>query len=150
MNEVEIAYPDSKPKLRTTTAGNEIFCIIRKKWLISTPEEWVRQNFLLYLIEVLQYPSSLIAVEKKIALGELTKRFDILVYNHQHQPHIIVECKSMQVTLSEQVLNQAIRYYTVIQSAYLVITNGPSSYLFAREKDSLISKQTLPAFDLLK
>ena len=146
MHEVQIAYPETKPKLRATSSGNEIFCIIRKKWLISTPEEWVRQNFLLYLTEVLQYPASLIAVEKKIELGELTKRFDILVYNQQHQPHIIVECKSMQIALTEQVLNQALRYYTVIQSAYLVITNGPSSYLFIRENDRLNAIETLPAF----
>ena len=146
MHEVQIAYPETKPTLRATASGNEIFCIIRKKWLVSTPEEWVRQNFLLYITEVLQYPPSLIAVEKKIELGELTKRFDILVYDQQHKPHIIVECKSMQITLTEQVLHQALGYYTVIQSTYLVITNGPSSYLFERKNDSLGVIISLPSF----
>ena len=150
MYEIHIPYPDNKPKLRANSAGNEIFCIIRKKWLKSTPEEWVRQNFLLYLIEVLQYPASLIAVEKMIELGELTKRFDILVYNQQHQPHIIVECKSMQIPLSEEVLNQALRYYSVVQTKYVVITNGPSSFLFIREENNLIPTINIPEFESLR
>ncbi len=149
MYEIQIPYPDNKPKLRTSSTGNEVFCIIRKKWLKSTPEEWVRQNFLLYLLEVLHYPASLIAVEKMIELGELTKRFDILVYNQQHQPHIIVECKSMQIPLNEEVLNQALRYYTVVQTKYVAITNGPSSFLFFREGNSLIPANHIPAFNSL-
>lgn len=96
-----------------------------------TPEEWVRQNFLQYLIHVKKYPASLIAVEKEIRLGELKKRFDIVVHDKALKPWMVIECKEMDVPLNEMVLDQVLRYNITLQVPYLVITNG--SYCMAME-----------------
>ena len=94
-----------------------------------TPEEWVRQNFLQYLTQTKKYPASLIAVEKEIKLGELKKRFDIVVYDKNSKPWMIVECKEMNVSLDKSVLDQILRYNISLDVPYLVITNG--SYCMA-------------------
>src|ERR1700712_1986682 len=97
---IKVIYPKKKPAIKTENGKEYIFCIIRKKWLLVTPEEWVRQNFLNYLTEILKYPASLIAVEKQLMVGEMKKRFDIIVYKDA-LPFIIIECKEMNVPLSE-------------------------------------------------
>ena len=89
-----INYPEPSFRVKTEKGKECIFDPHRRKWLILTPEEWVRQNFIQYLIQVMNYPASLIALEKEIWLGEMKKRFDILVYNKDHQPWMIVECKA--------------------------------------------------------
>src|SRR5687768_15606872 len=103
---IPVAYPEPHFKIKTEVGKQSIFCLIRKRWMVLTPEEWVRQNFLAYLISVLKYPATLIAVEKEISLGELNKRFDILVYNGLHQPWMMIECKEPEVELNETVLQQ--------------------------------------------
>jgi len=100
-----------------------IFDEIRKLWVRLTPEEWVRQNFLQYLIQVKHYPASLIAVETEIRLNDLRKRCDIIVYK-EGKPWMIVECKEMNEPLNESVLQQVLRYNSSIPSVYIVITNG--------------------------
>ena len=114
-----------------------VFCIIRKRWVQLTPEEWVRQNFLLYLTESLVYPASLIAVEKQLTLGELTKRFDAVVYDKQSNPFMIIECKEMNVPLSEKVLQQVLRYNMQLQATYLVVTNGSYCEVYKRSGNEL-------------
>lgn len=114
-----------------------IFDEVRKRWILLTPEEWVRQNFLQYLTQIKKYPAALIAVEKEIKLGELKKRFDILVYDKDTKPWMIVECKEMNVQLDKAVLDQALRYNMSLNVPYLVITNG--SYCMAMQlKDNTI------------
>jgi hypothetical protein len=126
---IKIAYPAYQPKIKQEGGREFIFDSTRKRWVVLTPEEWVRQNFLQYLIHVKQYPASLIAIEKEIALGELKKRFDIVVYDALSKPWMIVECKEMTVDLNHSVLDQALRYNITMQVPYLVITNG--SYCMA-------------------
>ena len=79
---IKITYPTKKPSIRTEESKEQVFCMIRKRWVLLTPEEWVRQNFLLWLTESLFYPASLIAVEKQLLLGDVKKRFDIVVYDN--------------------------------------------------------------------
>lgn len=131
---IKIAFPDKKPQLRKAGDREHIFCMIRKRWVNLTPEEWVRQNFLLYMTESLKIPASLIAVEKQVIVGELKRRFDIVAYDKETRPFMIVECKEMNADLSEAVLNQALQYNSNIQARYLVITNG--SYTMGFEKHS--------------
>ncbi|MBS1927326.1 MAG: type I restriction enzyme HsdR N-terminal domain-containing protein [Bacteroidetes bacterium] len=121
---IRIFFPAEKPKLKTEGGVEKIFCPIRKKWLKVIPEEWVRQNIILYLHLVLGYPLALIAVEKGIQVGELKKRFDVVVYNRDHQPYLLIECKEMKVPLSEDVLEQVLAYNTVLRAAIIVVTNG--------------------------
>jgi len=134
---IEIEYPQKKPVIRQKNNSEEILCMIRKKWLLLTPEEWVRQNFLLYLTEVLKYPSALIAVEKQFALSDVKKRFDIVVYNNLMNPIIIVECKEMNTPISKSTLQQVMQYYTVIQSRFILVTNGNNTVGFERIGNNL-------------
>lgn len=129
---IKIVYPEKKPSIKTENEKEIIFCIIRKKWFMITPEEWVRQNFILYLIEVLRYPASLIAIEKKLQIGEVKKRFDIVVYKDA-VPFIIVECKEMNVPLSESTLRQVLNYNSTIQAPFIVITNGNHCAAFKKK-----------------
>ena len=126
---IKIQYPPYHPKIKEENDKEFIFDDIRKRWIILTPEEWVRQNFLQYLIQIKKYPASLIAVEKEIKLGDLKKRFDIVVYDSNTKPWMIVECKEMNVPLDTTVLDQILRYNITLHVQYLVITNG--SYCMA-------------------
>ncbi len=130
---IKIEYPGVKPSVKNENGQEIIFCIIRKRWFKITPEEWVRQNFLLYLIDVLHYPASLIAVEKQLISAEVKKRFDIVVFRNS-VPFMIVECKEMNVPLSENTIRQVLNYNANIQAAIMVVTNG--SYCAGFEKKS--------------
>ena len=121
---IRIEYPPYQPKIRQESGKEQIFDEIRKRWVALTPEEWVRQNFLQYLLQVRKYPASLIAVEKEIMLHDLRKRFDVVVHDRQAKPWMIIECKEMGVKLDQKVLDQVLRYNITLQVPYLVITNG--------------------------
>lgn len=105
-----------------------IFDSFRKKYVVLTPEEWVRQNFLTYLVEGKGYKSSLIAVEASIKYHSMQKRCDALVYNTKGKIIMIIECKSAQTELSQKVFDQAVRYNYPLQVKYLTITNGLVHY----------------------
>ena len=140
---IKINYPDSKPAIQQDKGREKIFCIIRKTWLVLTPEEWVRQNFLLYLTEVLNYPPALIAVEKQVMVGSLKKRFDIVVYSNDIFPQMVIECKSMNETLTLQVLNQVLRYNQRLQAPVFVITNGKNCFAFERKNEKFTALKKL-------
>ena len=109
-----------------------------------TDEEWVRQNIVQYLTQTLNYPQSLIAIEKEIKLNELKKRFDILVYDQQHKPWMLVECKASSISLSEDVLQQVLRYNLSVPVEYIVITNGTSTMGWRKKGTDLHSLSSLP------
>ena len=138
-----IDYP--KPEFRIKKEGEKeyIFDALRKKWLLLTPEEWVRQNFLQYMILVKKYPASLIAVEKEIELVDLKKRFDIVLYKNA-KPWMMVECKETTVALDRKVLDQILRYNMSLKVPYLVITNGSYCYAFAVVENKLEEINDLP------
>ena len=143
---IKIIYPENKPTIKTDNGKELIFCIIRKRWFVITPEEWVRQNFILYLIVTLQYPAALIAVEKQIILNEVKKRFDIVVYKNA-LPYIIVECKEMNVQLSESTISQVLNYNSSIQAPYIVVTNGSYSAGFFKQENKFIEIEDLHQFN---
>ena len=143
---IKITYPEQKPSIKGEGGKDVIFCMIRKRWVLLTPEEWVRQNFLLWLTESLFYPASLIAVEKQLLLGDLKKRFDIVVYNNNAKAFMLVECKEMNVPLSENVLRQALRYNTMLQADWLVITNGSNCVAFKKDGDHFQPAEQIPSF----
>ncbi len=143
---IKIAYPVYVPKVKKEVDKELIFDEVRKQWVLLTPEEWVRQNFLQYLIQVKKYPGSLIAVEKEIFLNDLKKRFDIVVYDKNTKPLMLIECKEMNVVLDKSVLNQVLRYNINLQVPYLVITNGSYCYAFTNEHQQLQEINWLPDF----
>ena len=141
---IKIDYPPYQPKIKTEDNKEIIFDEVRKKWVLLTPEEWVRQNFLQYLIQIKHYPATLIAVEKEIKLGDLKKRFDIVVYDAASKPWMIIECKEMNVELNKQVLDQVLRYNITMQVPYLVITNGSYCMAFQCINNELLELTALP------
>ena len=144
---IKIIYPAQKPKIKTENGKETIFCIIRKRWFLITPEEWVRQNFLLYLIEVLGYPASLIAVEKQLILSDVKKRFDIVLYKNS-LPYIIVECKEMNVALSENTILQVLNNNSLVQANILIITNGSYCKAFEKVENDFMEMDVLPNYNI--
>lgn len=143
---IKIEYPPYSFKIKRHKDNELIFDELRKSWLRLTPEEWVRQNFVRYLIQVKKYPSSLIAIEKEIRLGELKKRFDILVYDENHQPWMMIECKEMNVEIDENVLHQILRYNIAVPVIYMVITNGSYCMGCKKQDGNLFFIDNLPSF----
>ena len=141
---IKIEYPPYQPKIKEEKGKEFIFDEFRKRWVLLTPEEWVRQNFLQYLTQTKKYPASLIAIEKEIKLGELKKRFDILIYDSNTKPWMVVECKEMNVALDKTVLDQVLRYNISLNVPYLVITNGTDCMAFNLKEHKVSEINMLP------
>jgi len=120
--------PQYPIKIKEEQGKKYIFDSIRKKYLVLTPEEWVRQNFVQYLVQDKGYPSTLISIEKGLKLNELQKRADILLYNENGTPLLLVECKAMKVNINQETFAQVARYNSVFRVPYLIVTNGLDHY----------------------
>ncbi len=117
-------------QLKTKPVGNklQVFDEVRKKYVVLTPEEWVRQHFVHYLIGHLKYSPGLTAVEMPVKVNGLSQRADIVLYNKKGQPAVIVECKAPEVAVTRDVFNQAARYNMPLKVDYLIVTNGLQHY----------------------
>jgi len=125
----KLNLPEYSFRLRKNAAAKtEIFDSIRKRFYILTPEEWVRQNFINYLIHIKNFPASLMAIEKGLKLNGMHKRTDIVQYNKSGNPILIVECKAPDIKLNQDTFDQAARYNLTLQVDYLIITNGMEHY----------------------
>ena len=125
-----IKYPLFNTKLKKEKDQTYIFDQVRKKWLLLTPEEWVRQHLINFLIHEKKFPISLISIEKEIVLNDLKRRYDVVVYNKQLQPIVIIECKAPYIDLDVTVIEQALRYNLIIKANYLMLSNGVSDITF--------------------
>jgi hypothetical protein len=125
-----------------------VFDIIRKKWMVATPEEWVRQHVVHYLVFDRQYPSSLIAVERGLTLNGRRKRFDLVIFNKQGKASMMIECKRPEVELSQDVLDQIAQYNSVFGARYLWVTNGKEHRIVVYNPDfsSYVFLNELPEF----
>lgn len=140
--------PAYQPKLKSKENNLFIFDFVRKKYIKLTPEEWVRQHVLYFLTAEKGYPISLIAVEKQLIINDLKRRFDIVVFNSQGQPYLIVECKAPQVTISQDAFDQVAIYNTEIQASYMMVTNGLQHYYckIDTEKEQYYFLRELPSY----
>ncbi len=120
--------PTYQFEIKSSENKQLIFDKIRKKYVVLTPEEWVRQNFVTYLLEEKKYPISLITVEKQVTVNKLKKRFDILVFDKKGNHNIIVECKSPKIKITQDTFDQIARYNLALNAEYLIVTNGISHY----------------------
>lgn len=120
----DLNLPSFDTKIRKKDNGLEILDPLRKKYVALTPEEWVRQHFVHYLISEKQFPASLIANEAGIKLNSLSKRCDTVVYNRQLDPVMIVEYKRPDVAITQEVFDQVTRYNSVLRVPYIVVSNG--------------------------
>jgi len=143
---IKVNYPEPVFRFKEENGKEMIFDFIRKQWLLLNEEEWVRQNFIQFLVQELKYPSELIAVEKEIQLGDLKKRFDILVYDRDHRPWMLVECKAGEIVLDEKVLLQVLRYNISMPANFLVITNGQFTYAWEKINGELKEIPQMPVW----
>ncbi len=111
-----------------------------------TPEEWVRQHVIAWL-EAENYPPALIALERKLEVNKLTKRFDIVVFNRHNKPYLLVECKRPGVKISEETFHQILIYNRALQAPYLLVTNGLTHYVGKVENNELTFLKNLPPFE---
>ena len=102
----------------------QIFDMVRKKFVVLTPEEWVRQHILHYLVKYKDVPLSMVAVEKQMLLNGTKRRTDAVIYNSALKPRVIIECKAPQVVLDQKVINQSLRYNLTLNVPYIFISNG--------------------------
>jgi len=116
-------------KTRQLDGKTQVFDPVRKRFIILTPEEEVRQQILAYMVEHKNYPINYIAIEKKLVIAGKDRRFDIVIYNDQHQPSLLVECKRPEVALSQTTMEQAALYNLAIKAPYLVISNGRQHFV---------------------
>lgn len=116
--------PEFDSKLKKSEGKVWIFDVIRKKFVVLTPEEWVRQHLIHYLIAHLGYPRALVKIETGLQYNSLQKRSDIVVYDREGKPWMIVECKSFEVELDQKSIHQVAAYNTTIRAPYVVVSNG--------------------------
>lgn len=126
-----------------------IFDEIRKKFIFLTPEEWIRQHVIQFLLKEKNYPKSYINVEKLIKVNDLSKRYDIIVYQPNGEIFLLVECKSADIKIDQKTFDQIARYNLTLNAKYLMVTNGLNHYFCQMdfEKEKYIFLKELPNFE---
>lgn len=143
---IQIPFRKYDFKITLQNGTNYIFDEVRKKNVVLGPEEWVRQNMLHYLLYDIAYPKNRVAVEKEFNYNGRKKRFDILVFDAEMKPFLLVECKASNVNISNATLQQIIDYNLHYNSKYLLISNGNSSWCFTGKEGTMIELAQIPAF----
>ena len=140
--------PEAEFRMRDLGSKKEIFDGIRKKFIVLTPEEWVRQHFVAYLVVIKNVPASLIGIEVSMKINRLQKRGDIVVYNKSGKPCMIIECKAPEIRITQDVFDQVARYNMSLNVNYLVVTNGLEHYacFIDHEKSEYRFLQEVPDF----
>ena len=133
-------------KLKSSENKTLIFDKLRKKYVVLTPEEWVRQHYVCFLIEEKEYPISLIALEKQLIINNRRKRTDILVFNNKGNHEIIVECKAPSIKITQDTFDQIARYNLKLKANYLIVTNGLEHFYCKMdfEKETYIFLKDIP------
>jgi hypothetical protein len=144
----KLNFPSYSFRFKNSENKVAIFDEIRKKFIILTPEEWVRQNVVQYLIQEKKYPKSLINVEKLVKVNDLNKRYDIIVFQPNGEILLLVECKSTDIKITQDTFDQIARYNLKLNAKYLMVTNGLNHYFcqmdFENEKYNFL--QNLPEY----
>ncbi len=144
---MQLNLPDFNLKIKNENGKNYIFDILRKKYIQITPEEWVRQNLVHYLIDYLEYPKHLLAIEKQISVFKTIKRPDIIVFGKNFKPLMIVECKRPKIKITEQTLKQTINYFMELKADYFLLSNGLNHYCCKIKNNSCNFIKDIPKFD---
>ena len=129
-----------------------IFDEVRKKFLILTPEEWVRQNFIKFLILEKKYPASLMAIEAGLKINQNQFRTDLLIYDRLGKPLLVVEFKAPHIKISQDTFDQIARYNIKFQVPYLIVSNGLSHYCCQVDpkKDNYYFLKDIPEYDMIE
>ena len=130
----KLNFPAYNFRFKNSENKVAIFDEIRKKFVILTPEEWVRQHVVQYLLLDKKYPKSLVNVEKVLKINGLTKRYDVVVFNSDGSIFLLVECKAPEVKISQNTFDQIARYNLTMKAQYLMVTNGQNHYFCQKKK----------------
>jgi len=137
-----------KTELDISRNSDQLFvrCLVRKKHIILTPEEWVRQHFISYFLNQLAYPKGLLTVEKKIQYGAMEKRWDLATFMPDRECFLLLECKAPSIPITKAVFEQSLIYYKGLQSRFLVLSNGIEHIIFKKEKHGLTIIKEFPSY----
>ena len=124
----KLNFPTYSFRFKNSENKVSIFDEIRKKFILLTPEEWVRQHVVQFLLQDKKYPKSYINVEKLIKINDLSKRYDVVVFQPNGEIFLLIECKAPEVPISQQTFDQIARYNLVLKAKYLMVTNGLNHY----------------------
>lgn len=145
---ISLDYSSIHLELKKEHNNTYVFDIIRKKWMVLTPEEHVRQFTIHHFINIMKYPAGLISVEKKIIVGTAIKRFDIIVYGRDHAPWMLIECKKPEIPITKETLYQLLNYQRIMKCSYWLLTNGHQAFCAdACDIENITWLNTLPAYD---
>jgi hypothetical protein len=137
-------FPTYSFRFKNSENKVSIFDSIRKKFILLTPEEWVRQHVIVFLLDVKKYPKSLINVEKTVKVNGMNKRYDIVVFNPDGSIFLLIECKAPEVKINQRTFDQIARYNLILNAQYLMVTNGLNHYFcemdFENEKYSFLKE----------
>lgn len=142
----ELNFPPANFRIQEENGQAKIFDPVRKKFVALTPEEWVRQHVIAYLSGGKGYPMSLLMVEKEFTYNQLSKRADIVACNNKGEPVLMVECKSHDVTISQEVFDQVVRYNLVMNVRILIVTNGINTYCCSLEGGNYQALDDIPEY----
>lgn len=137
-------FPDFSFRVRDTGQSKQIYDSVRKRFVVLTPEEWVRQNLIRLMSEVFMYPISWMAVEKKVEVNGIAQRADVVIYNGKGRPVLIAECKAASVKITEDTFLQAARYNMSLNVPFFVLTNGLEHYCLKWDGQSFGFLDELP------
>lgn len=145
----KLNLPSFQANIRNKNNRAEIFDEFRKKFVVLTPEEWVRQNFAHFMVNHKLYPRGLVAIEYSFKLQTRLKRVDILVFTKRGKPQLIVECKAAEVNINQKVFDQIARYNMAFKVNYLIVTNGIEHYACKLDYKTLSYQfiQEIPSFE---
>ncbi len=149
MNAYRFNLPPKNLKLRRQNDKVEVLDVLRKKWLVLTPEEEVRQQFVHYMMDEKKYPAGLLAIEYSLRVNSLKRRADVVAFNRFGHPLLLVECKAPSVKIDQKVFDQIARYNLSMKVDYLIVTNGLEHFCcqldFQNNKYHFL--QDIPLFD---
>jgi hypothetical protein len=138
---VPLNLPKTKLSITKTSDKLLVNCLIRKKRVVLSPEEWVRQHLIALFVDSLSYPKGLISVEKQIKYGSLDKRWDLAVFKNNQDCFLLVECKAPNIEISKAVLEQSLVYYKKLQADYLLMSNGINHIILKKNPSDLSFEQ---------
>lgn len=150
VNFPQLSFPAYDFRIEQADGQHKIFDPVRKKLVALTPEEWVRQHVIAYLHKERGYPLGLLMVEKEFTYNKLSKRADIVACSNTGSPMLMVECKSYDVAITQEVFDQVVRYNLVMQVKILLVTNGINIFCCSLEDGNYKALNEIPAYkDLL-
>ena len=141
-------FPTYSFRFKNSENQASIFDVIRKKFVVLQPEEWVRQHFVQLLIQEKNYPISLIAIEKQLIINNLKKRTDIVIFASDGNPNIIVECKAPHIPITQDTFDQIARYNLKLDANYLIVTNGLQHFfcMLDKENETYVFLRDIPEY----